>query len=122
MGHASSLRHLKHCVSQLNLSADQLSKIQAIFQSAKPTLEADGQALRADQQKLHTDTANGADKSVLGQDVLNQNADLTKLRSDVSGVRDQVTAALPGDQQSAFSACAQSTGGWGKRVGSGTEE
>jgi Spy/CpxP family protein refolding chaperone len=101
------LRHLEKCLSTLDLSADQQSALQPILSTGKATLRADAEALQADHRKLRTDTSSGADKSVLGQDGINQESDAKKLRADDQAIRDQIGAKLSGDQLSRFNACAQ---------------
>ncbi len=113
------LRHLEKCLSTLDLPSDQQTAIQSIFSNGEATLQADAATMKSDHQKLRTDIANNADKSVLGQDLLNQNADMTKLQTDRQAIRDQILAKLSPSQQSAFNACAQA--GRGEGWGSGSK-
>jgi len=107
------LRHLEKCVSALNLSSETQAAVSAILAAGRPTLEADSQTLAAERKKLHDDIADGAEKSVVGQDTLNVNADQAKLHEDAQLIRDQIASKLPADQQSAFAACAQPPSGRG---------
>jgi Spy/CpxP family protein refolding chaperone len=111
--HGPGLRRLEKCLSGLDLSAEQQAAIESILSAARPTLQADAKALKADHQRLRTDISNGADKCVLGQDVLNQHASLTKLENDRQAVRDQILAKLTPEQQEKFNACSQGPRGRG---------
>ena len=104
------LQRLRRCLSQVDLSADLKTAIQAIVAAAQPGLTADAAALKADHDKIHADIAAGADKSVVGQDVLTAHADAEKLRADAGAVRDQILAKLSPDQQSKVNACLQAVG------------
>jgi Spy/CpxP family protein refolding chaperone len=98
-------QRLRRCLATVDLSADQKAAIAAIVAAAKPTLEADAQTIKADHQKVHADIASGADKSVVGQDVLTAHADAEKLRADEGAVHDQIVAKLTPDQQNRLAAC-----------------
>ena len=108
---------LERCLSTLDLSAEQNSSIQGILSSAKATLKADADALRANHAQMQTDIANGADKATLGQNVLNQDAAMTKMKNDSRAMRDQIATQLNADQQAAFNSCSASSGGWHKGQG-----
>lgn len=116
-GGGRALAHMERCLSSLDLSADQNTAIQAILTSSKATIQGDAEALRANHAQMEADLANGADKSTLGQNVLNQNAAMAKMKSDSQAVRDQVAAQLTPDQQDKFNACASAKGGWHKGRG-----
>lgn len=96
---------LERCLASLDLSPDVRSSIEAIVTAAKTTLQADRQALQADRQKLETDINAGADKNVLGQDVLTAHADRQKLKTDAGAVRDSIAGKLSADQQSQLKGC-----------------
>ena len=102
-------QRLRRCLATVDLSADQKTAIAAIVAAAKPTLDADAQTVRADHEKIHTDVSSGADKSVVGQDVLTAHADAEKLRADEGALRDQIVAKLMPDQQTRLTACLASS-------------
>lgn len=104
-GGRHGLMRLHRCLSGLDLSADQKSAIQAIVAAAKPTLAADAANVKADRQKVRADIASGADKSVVGQDVLTAHADAETLRAAAAAVRDQIVAKLTADQQTSLKDC-----------------
>jgi Spy/CpxP family protein refolding chaperone len=104
------LRHLERCLSTLGLSSDQKAAVEEILSAAQPALQASVEALRAGHERIRADVANGADKCIVGQDVLDQNANRTKLRNEMQTVRDQILAKLTPDQQNGFNACAQAPG------------
>ncbi len=97
--------HMQRCLSSLDLPADQHAAIQSTLQEGHATLAADGEALKALHRKMDADIAAGADKAVLGQDALDQNAAHAKLKSDMQATHDQVMAQLSAEQQQAFAAC-----------------
>jgi hypothetical protein len=101
------IRHFERCLSTVGLSADQQSSIQGIQSESRPAIQADFAAMRAAREKLQGDLASGADKSVLGQDVLDQDAATAKLKSDVKATHDQIVAKLNPDQQNALATCMQ---------------
>ena len=101
------LERILRCLSILDLTADQKTAITGIVTAARPDLQADAQALRADREKLRSDINAGADKCVIGQDALTAHADAQKLRSAAAAVRDQVLAQLTPDQQSKLKGCLQ---------------
>lgn len=111
---AAPVRHglarLKRCLSVLDLSSQQQGDVQSIVSAAKPTIQADIQAVRADHKKLASDIDSSADKSVIGQDAIDQHTDASKLKSDAQAVRDQILAKLTPDQQNKFQGCAQAIG------------
>ena len=104
-GGGHGLQRLRRCLSNLDLSADQKSAIQAIVTAAKPALEANAATVKADRQKVRADIESGADKSVVGQDVLTAHADAETLRAAVGAVRDQILAKLTADQQASLKDC-----------------
>ena len=106
---------IERCLSALDLSTEQNTAIQAILTAGKATIKADAEVLRANHEQMETDKANGADKATLGQNVLNQDAAMAKMKSDSQALRDQVASQLTPDQQGRFSACA--SGGWNKGRG-----
>jgi len=98
-------QRLQRCLATADLSADQKAAIAAIFAAAKPTLEADALTVKTDHEKVKADISSGADKSVVGQDVLTAHADAEKLRAARGAVRDQILATLTTDQQAKVNAC-----------------
>ena len=105
--HGHGPRQFERCLSTVGLSADQQAAVQSIQSESKAALQADFAALKAAREKLQGDLATGADKSVLGQDVLDQDASASKLKSDVKATHDQIVAKLHPDQQSALTTCTQ---------------
>lgn len=105
--------HLMRCLRDANLSDSQKADIKAIFEAAKPTIQADAQAIRAARQKLDADFDAGADKSVLGQDYIAVRAAAKKLRDDGQAVEDQVLGKLDAGQKSAVQDCLASGPGGG---------
>ena len=108
------VRHFERCLSTVGLSADQQSSIQAIQSESRPTLQADFASVKAAREKLESDRASGADKSVLGQDVLDQDAASAKWKTDLKATHDQFTATLNPDQQTALATCMQQRRGKGE--------
>jgi Spy/CpxP family protein refolding chaperone len=104
-GHGHGLQRLRRCLATVDLTDDQKSAIQAIVAAAKPGLEAGAQTVKTDHEKLHADISTGADKCVVGQDLLTAHADADKLRAAASAVHDQIVAKLTPDQQSKLTAC-----------------
>ena len=96
---------LLRCLRGVDLSDSQKADIKAILDASKPTLQADGDAIRAARQKLSADYDAGADKSVLGQDYLNVRAAAKKLKDDASAVKDQVLGKLTPDQKTTAQSC-----------------
>ena len=114
------LARLEQCLSTLDLSSEQQAAIPAILSSGKAALRSSAAALKADHRRLRADIANGADKSVLGQDVLDQETSRKRLRADVRAVRDHITAKLTPDQLAALGNCARPRAGGRRRWSSDT--
>lgn len=108
--------HLMRCLRDAGLSDSQKADIKAIFEAAKPTMQADAQAIRAARQKLNTDFDAGADKSVLGQDYTAVRAATKKLHDDGQAVKDQVLGKLNTDQKSTVESCLAATGRGGRNL------
>lgn len=113
---ARAIRHFDKCLSSVGLSEDQQNSIDSARADAKATFQADFAALKAAREKLKADLAGGADKSVLGQDTLDQNAAETKLKDDHKATHDQIVSKLNPDQQSALESCMQQHRGKGESV------
>jgi hypothetical protein len=84
---------------------------------AKAALKADRESLQAAHRQIETDLANGAEKSVLGSDVLAMDEARTKLKSDARALHDQVLAQLSPEQQQAFDACVAAHAQHGMGIG-----
>ncbi len=106
-GSGFALRHLRHCLSAVDLTAEQQSSIETILSGAQATLQAEAQSVKAARQKVKSDLAAGADACVIGADVVAQQAGATKLRADLAAVRNQVLAKLTPDQQNKVEECFQ---------------
>ncbi|MEO8190941.1 MAG: hypothetical protein ABI682_11425 [Acidobacteriota bacterium] len=106
-GSGFALRHLRHCLSAVDLTAEQQSSIETILSGARASLQAQAQSVKAGRQKVKSDLAAGADPCVVGADVVAQQAGATKLRADAAAVRDQVLAMLTPDQLSEVQECFQ---------------
>ena len=65
---------MEKCLSDLDLSDAQKAAIDEARAAGKATLKADGEAMKAIHQKMQADLAAGADKSVLGQNAIDQDA------------------------------------------------
>ena len=102
---AHRFRPMEKCLSTVGLSSEQQSGIQAIQSESRPTMQADFAALKQAREKLDADLASGADKSVLGQDVLDKEAAEAKLRDDRKATHDRIVATLRSDQKLALETC-----------------
>ncbi len=111
------LFHMEKCLSALGLPAEQDATVQSVLNTGKATLKADGEVLRTLHQKMQSDIADGADKSVLGQDVLDQDAARTKMKNDRLAIHDQVLAQLSTDQQQTFNGCMAAPKAWRSHSG-----
>jgi len=96
---------LLRCLRGLDLTASQKADIKAILDAARPTLEADAQAIRAAHQKLDADYDAGADKCVLGQDYIDVHTAVKKLHDDGDATKQQVFGKLTAEQQTKAQAC-----------------
>jgi len=125
LGLADRLEHhaggLLRCLRGLDLSDSQKADIKAILDAARPTFQADAEAIRAAHQKLDADFDAGADKSVLGQDYINVRAAVKKVRDDGQAVKDQVLAKLTADQQTKAQTCLDAHKGSASRFGHSTD-
>jgi Spy/CpxP family protein refolding chaperone len=101
------LRHrVRECLSILNLTDAQKASIQAIFDAAAPTLQADADAVKAARQTLKTALeANPPDACAIGADALALKAARETLRAERESVRQQIEATLQPDQVSRFEGC-----------------
>ena len=105
------IRGLERCLASADISTEARGNAQAALTAGKDVLKTDGAAMKAAHEKMQADIANGADKSVIGQDAIDANAARTKLQTDAQTIHDQVLAALSPDEQSAVTACMASHGG-----------
>ena len=104
------LARLERCLPTLGLSSQQQSDISAMLSSGKATVRSSAAALKADRRRLRADIAGGADRSVLGQDVLDLTASRKRLRGDALAVRAQIEAKLSPDQLATLGECIPRTG------------
>jgi Spy/CpxP family protein refolding chaperone len=107
-------RQFDRCLATAGLSADQQAAIDAIRSDARTSLEADLAALKAAREKLQADLAGGADKTVLGQDLLDQDAAAEKLKSDRKATQDLIVSQLEPQQQTTVESCMQTRRGRGE--------
>jgi len=119
--HGFAARHFQKCLASAGLSTEQQAAIDQIQSDARPTMQSGFAALKAAEDKLRNDVANGADKSALGQDVLDKQAAMDKIKSDHRDIHDRIFAQLHPDQQSAVESCMQSRGNKGS-AGNGLSE
>lgn len=105
------------CLRAADLTDAQKADVKAIVEAARPTLQKDHQAIRADRQKLHADVEAGADKAVIGQDVLNLRADEKAAKADMDAVRDQIVAKLTPEQKAKVEGCLSAPRAGGFREG-----
>jgi hypothetical protein len=113
--HGFAARHFQKCLASAGLSTEQQAAIEQIQSDARPAMQAGFAALKAAEEKLKNDVSSGADKSALGQDVLDKQAAMDKIKSDHKDIHDRILAQLHPDQQSAVESCMQSQprGPWG---------
>ena len=109
------LRGLEKCIASADISTEARGNAQAALTAGRDVLKTDGAAMKAAHEKMQTDIANGADKSVVGQDAIDADAARTKLQTDARTIHDQVLAALSPNEQSAVTSCMASQGGHWKR-------
>ena len=98
--------HLRECLAILDLTDPQKSDIQAVFDAAKPTIDADVAAVRAVRQTLRTAVeAVPPDACAIGTDALALKAAREALHTEREAVRGQVLAVLTPDQQTRLQGC-----------------
>jgi len=102
---------MEKCLATLDLSADVRANVDNALAGGRATLKADGLAIRTADDKMQADLANGAEKSVLGQDAIDLDAAKQKMKTDGHALHDQVLAQLSPDQQDALRSCAASHAG-----------
>jgi Spy/CpxP family protein refolding chaperone len=98
--------HQDKCLATLDLSDAQKAAIDEARAAGKATLKADGEAMRAVHQKMQADLAAGADKSVLGQNAIDQDAANAKMKADAQALHAQVLGQLTNEQLDTYNACA----------------
>ncbi len=107
------LHGLEKCLASADISTPARGNAQAALTAGRDVLKADGAAMKAAHERMQADIANGADKSVIGQDAIDADTARTKMHTDAQTIHDQVFAALSPDEQSAVNACmASSAGHW----------
>jgi hypothetical protein len=99
-GHA-----MDQCLLALDLPGAQLATIETSLAPGKAAMKEDGKALKAAHDQMEADLAAGADKAVLGSDVLAMDAARTKKKEDGKALHDQVLAQLSTEQQDTFNGC-----------------
>ncbi len=107
-GSGAGLGRTEQCLASIELSADQKTKVDTIRTSNKTALHADVEAWKASQKKLRDDMARGADKCVLGQDLIDQEAAAAKVHRSGEALRTRILAALTPEQQTRVNKCADS--------------
>ena len=108
-GGGHGLMKLRKCLSSVDLPTDQQAAVQTIVAAAQAGIKTAAETVRADHVQLQKDLTSGADKSVVGQDMINAHADREKLRAAVDAVRDQILAKLNTDQQASLKGCLQAS-------------
>jgi Spy/CpxP family protein refolding chaperone len=96
---------MEKCLSTLDLSAAQKASIDEALAAGKLTMRADGEAMKVVHQKMQTDLAAGADKAVLGQNAIDQDAAKSKMKTDAQAIHEQVLGQLSPDQVEQFNSC-----------------
>src|SRR5262245_53101815 len=110
-----ALRGLEKCIDSADISPEARANAQAALTAGRDVLKADFAAMKAAHEKQETDIANGADKSVVGQDAIDADAAKTKLHNDAQTIHDQVFATLAPAEQDAVNSCMASNAGHWKR-------
>lgn len=105
VGHGHRLRQFERCLSTVGLSTEQQAAIQSIRSDSRAAIQPDLAALKAAHAKLQADLSSGADKSVLGQDVLDQDTYRAKVRGGFQAAHEQIVARLTPDQQASLATC-----------------
>ena len=104
--HPMLRHHVRECLRILDLTDDQKASIQAIFDAAEPTLQADADAVKAARQTLKTALeANPPDACAIGADALALKSARETLRAERESVLQQVEATLTPDQVSRLEGC-----------------
>ena len=93
------------CLRDADLTDAQKADIKAIVEAATPIVQAAREKVRADRRKLHADLDAGADKFVLGQDVLDLHADTKALRAELESAKEQIASKLTAEQKSRVGDC-----------------
>ena len=105
-GHPLLRHRVRECLRILDLTDDQKASIQAIFDAALPTLQADVDAVKAARETLKTALeADPPDACAIGADALALKSARETLRAERESVRQQVEATLTPDQVSRLEGC-----------------
>ena len=102
---------MEKCLSTLDLSAAQKASIDEALAAGKLTMRADGDAMKLVHQKMEADLAAGADKSVLGQNAIDQDAAKSKTKADAQAIHEQVLGQLSPEQVDQLNACTAASKG-----------
>src|SRR5215471_16085201 len=78
--HGFASRHLQKCLASAGVSTEQQAAIDQIQSDYRPAMQANFAAMKAAEDKLRNDVASNADKSTLGQDVLDKQAVMDKIK------------------------------------------
>jgi hypothetical protein len=119
-GHGMHPMATEKCLTSLDLPAEVRTGIDNALANGHAALKTDGLAMRTANDKMKADLANGAEKSVLGQDAIDLDAARQKMKTDAHALHDQVFAQLSPDQQEAMRSCTASHAGKGRGNGSGS--
>ena len=106
--HGFASRHLQKCLASAGVSTEQQAAIDQIQSDSRPAMQTNFAAMKAAEDKLRNDVASNADKSTLGQDVLDKQAVMDKIKADHKDIHDKIFAQLRPEQQSAVESCMQS--------------
>ena len=119
-GHGMHPMAMEKCLSSLDLTTEVRTGIDNALANGHAALKTDGLAIRTANDKMQADLANGAEKSILGQDAIDLDAARQKMKTDAHALHDQVFAQLSPDQQDAMRSCTASHAGKGRGNGSGS--
>jgi Spy/CpxP family protein refolding chaperone len=106
---------MEKCLSTLDLSAAQKASIDEALAAGKLTMRADGEAMKVVHQKMEADLAAGADKSVLGQNAIDQDAAKSKMKADGQAIHEQILGQLSPEQVDQLNACTAASKSWHSR-------
>jgi len=94
------------CLQIVDLTDDQKTQIRDIFEAARPTLEALGQELRADQETLQSLLQEESpDACAIGSAFLEVRDDEAAIRDETRNVLESIRTVLSAEQQAKLAGC-----------------